>query len=979
MQVEENTKKRIWTTVITGILAIIVFGFVIQQNQNRLVISDIRQEMKENMDYIVREYTELTASGSAVQTSYKCIMMENLYFLEYLSRNDPDFEPTDEYLASIVERMGVADIMIVDRKGRIKASASGTNNALTDSAFDGLRTTFDDGSIGDVSFLTPKDAWDILHLGAHEEGSNPYELYNLYSYAYSSRYEFVITEYAVPIMDFERRLDPWMGILRNMTIGAKGFAFCWSDTTKELTYYPDDDIRFLDVSVLDMDFGKIADGAYGWNKVNGEQMYLYTEHVEEAGVWIACAVPEDELISSRRIIALVLWGVFVLFTAAIVYYAILLLKQKRVQVLMNVTGSGEAKPYISRQRRLAMFTALLVVLFILLSFYMQTLYPMSTWAEESELQLSSIEDRFAENYENASEYVRAIEEMKNSQMKLIVWYMQTHAKDVDDTFLNDMCLIFSLKDATWFNELGTVKTTCSDQLFRYLNVNEMTAELEQMTTETEPQDENVYAWMDEGARFLTPMYNATGNLSGYFYARYYSDISKTILTNCNKRSTLQMVQPGEGGFIFAVDTETGNFIYYPDAAIAGRNALEFGLTETQLRDNYHDFININNSTYYAATRLIDTDLVFYVISNASLFRQRMPLTIYNAIFCILAMFFVGLPLYTSKQSVEKVLPSSEGEHTGREVSAEFKVYHLLGYYLAVFAVFFALYSILRQTGTRASVLDYVLDGNWERGMNVFALTAAIIVACELGAILFVARKFVNALADVLPFRGGTIVRMLTSLATYLGLFYIAYRCLICFGMNPTTLMTSAGIVSVVVGIGANSLVGDFLAGIFLLAEGDIQVGDVVKVGEFRGYVLDMGIRRTKMFDMDTDNVRIIPNKGMMDAVHMSMHPSVVYSRFLIGYDADLDKVEGLLRKELDAMTGNVPYLIGEIKYLGVSKLTDNGVELFCMSHCHEAFRYRVERAINRRVLLMFKKNGIEIPYPQLTVHEADEKEHGAEE
>ena len=120
-------------------------------------------------------------------------------------------------------------------------------------------------------------------------------------------------------------------------------------------------------------------------------------------------------------------------------------------------------------------------------------------------------------------------------------------------------------------------------------------------------------------------------------------------------------------------------------------------------------------------------------------------------------------------------------------------------------------------------------------------------------------------------------------------------------------------------------------------------------------------------DMDTDDVRLIPNKGMMDAVHMSMHPSIVYSRFLIGFDEDLTRAENLLTKELAAMTGDVPYLIGEVKYLGVSKIADSGIVLFCMCHCHEAYRYRVERAINRRVYLMFKENGIEIPYPKIAI------------
>ena len=240
-----------------------------------------------------------------------------------------------------------------------------------------------------------------------------------------------------------------------------------------------------------------------------------------------------------------------------------------------------------------------------------------------------------------------------------------------------------------------------------------------------------------------------------------------------------------------------------------------------------------------------------------------------------------------------------------------------------------------------------------------------------GIILFLGRRFVNALANILSLRGGTIIRMLWSLAAYIGIFFLAYRCLVFSGMNPTTLMASAGIVSVVIGIGANSLVGDILAGIFLLMEGDIQVGDVVKVGDFRGYVQDMGIRRTRIFDMDTEDVKVFPNKNMQDVINMSENASIVGLKFCISYEEDLERVEKLLTEELKTMYGQVQHLLGEPRYLGLKAMEVSGTILLCTARCHEANRGRVEREINRRVYLMFQKNGIEIPYPQVTVHEAE--------
>jgi small conductance mechanosensitive channel len=184
-------------------------------------------------------------------------------------------------------------------------------------------------------------------------------------------------------------------------------------------------------------------------------------------------------------------------------------------------------------------------------------------------------------------------------------------------------------------------------------------------------------------------------------------------------------------------------------------------------------------------------------------------------------------------------------------------------------------------------------------------------------------------------------------------------------------MASAGIVSVVVGIGANSLVGDIIAGIFLLMEGNIQVGDMISIGDFRGIVEDLGIRMSKIYDVDSEDVKIVPNKEIENVVHMSMHPANLYLEYQISYEEDLERVERLLTQELETMESRIPELTAKPVYLGVRRLDDNGVILLVRARCYEAHRPRVTRGVNRCVYLMFRRNGIEIPFPQLTVHEAD--------
>ena len=85
-----------------------------------------------------------------------------------------------------------------------------------------------------------------------------------------------------------------------------------------------------------------------------------------------------------------------------------------------------------------------------------------------------------------------------------------------------------------------------------------------------------------------------------------------------------------------------------------------------------------------------------------------------------------------------------------------------------------------------------------------------------------------------------------------------------FGVNTTALLASAGIVSIAVGMGAQGMASDLLAGFFMLMEGSVHVGDHVDVAGVNGYVTDMGIRNTEITDENGDVV--ILNNSMVSAV-----------------------------------------------------------------------------------------------------------------
>lgn len=89
-----------------------------------------------------------------------------------------------------------------------------------------------------------------------------------------------------------------------------------------------------------------------------------------------------------------------------------------------------------------------------------------------------------------------------------------------------------------------------------------------------------------------------------------------------------------------------------------------------------------------------------------------------------------------------------------------------------------------------------------------------------------------------------------------------------FGVNTMALLASAGVISIAVGMGAQSMAADLLAGFFMLLEGSIHVGDYVSVSGIRGHVTDMGIRTTELTDED-GYVVILNNSQVSNVINMT--------------------------------------------------------------------------------------------------------------
>ncbi|MDY0295614.1 MAG: mechanosensitive ion channel family protein, partial [Acholeplasmataceae bacterium] len=148
------------------------------------------------------------------------------------------------------------------------------------------------------------------------------------------------------------------------------------------------------------------------------------------------------------------------------------------------------------------------------------------------------------------------------------------------------------------------------------------------------------------------------------------------------------------------------------------------------------------------------------------------------------------------------------------------------------------------------------------------------------------------------------------------------------------------------------------------------VGDIVEVNDRRGIVREIGIRTTKIEDLNGD-VLIINNSDIRGIVNTSIELSQAISDISIEYEADLIKVEEVVKQHLNDIKKNIPEIVEGPFYMGIEQLADSSVVLRLTARCDEINKNKVRRAMNRELKLLFDREKINIPFPQLVVHDSD--------
>ncbi|CAH0344899.1 mechanosensitive ion channel family protein [Bacillus sp. CECT 9360] len=221
-------------------------------------------------------------------------------------------------------------------------------------------------------------------------------------------------------------------------------------------------------------------------------------------------------------------------------------------------------------------------------------------------------------------------------------------------------------------------------------------------------------------------------------------------------------------------------------------------------------------------------------------------------------------------------------------------------------------------------------------------------------------------------REATILRLAENVLTYVIYFITFIMILEILRFDVKGLLAGAGIVGLAVGFGAQSLVKDIITGFFIILEDQFSVGDYIRINEFEGEVLEIGLRTTKIKSA-TGELHVLPNGSIMEVTNFSILNSVAVVDVSIPYDSDVELAERVISELLEEMPERYEDLVKIPELLGIQTLSPTEIVLRVLAETQPTRHWYIGRILRKEIRAVLDENGIESPIPQMVMYDKGSK------
>lgn len=194
------------------------------------------------------------------------------------------------------------------------------------------------------------------------------------------------------------------------------------------------------------------------------------------------------------------------------------------------------------------------------------------------------------------------------------------------------------------------------------------------------------------------------------------------------------------------------------------------------------------------------------------------------------------------------------------------------------------------------------------------------------------------------------------------------------GIEIGPILAGAGIVGLAVGFGAQYLIRDIITGLFIILENQYRIGDVIKIDSTEGTVEKITMRLTTLRDM-SGTVHHIPHGEIKRVSNLSKTFARVNLDIGISYNANLEKVIDVINRTGEELSKDPEFreaIISPPKFLRVNEFASSSVVVKILGETKPLRQWEITGELRKRLKIAFDREGIEIPFPQVVVHQSKE-------
>ena len=428
------------------------------------------------------------------------------------------------------------------------------------------------------------------------------------------------------------------------------------------------------------------------------------------------------------------------------------------------------------------------------------------------------------------------------------------------------------------------------------------------------------------------------NKPGLIYVTLPDDSLVAMKEQTDINTALLRINTETYAKIHAYVSDPETFLWATTASTAVRSIANT-LPETVRMNRYCGLQTINGYSYYLNT-MTDDNHILTSAEQPEVFtapiKKDLRVIIPEILLCSLLILFAtcicpydGMPTEkgseeeTSKPGLfrtfsrEKELASPEEQQLRLDIRKQCS--ELLWFLCTLLVIFYfadALFS-------PHPMADYLFSHQWQREPSIFSLTTILLSALFLAIGMRILKTVMKTLSSKMDSRAETFGDLIISIFQFILTVLVVIYSLHELGVNTNVILTSAGVISLIIGYGSQSIVSDLVSGVFLIMEDQVRIGEFIEIDGFLGKVEHIGLRTTRA--AYNNRTKVISNSNMVGFYNLSREAAPVAWSIGLPREAEVDRVRALIEGNSERFKAEIGdrMILGPV-YQGMKKILWGG-------------------------------------------------------